>query len=545
MKARAPYRRFAIGGAAAMLALAALSIHVVAESRGRARALAEVLFHEDARTALWQMETRVTALLGAITYEERDSVLGSFEAVDPGVMMCSIDPQTFEVEPVAAPTNEVAMAACGAADDAFQTAAPLVAAGLAETQTLQPAWTDDIKDRGAPRTNVAYQQRIDSIYSNSLGNRMQQVGPSSHPVTVGPLGALWSGRGGDLALLLSRRIDRGDASEYESFVVDWGDLADVLLASIDGLLPGAEVVPILEGEPDPADGMRLAAVPVRLDAEAPHYAASLDRTFLVPLLGAWFGLVVALVASWTSVRASIAYGEKHRRFTQAVTHELRTPLTTFRMYSEMLRVGMVPEGARDEYLEALESESQRLVALVDNVLRYARLEEGSALPARRPVAVGEVVESVMRSVGAAAERAGARLDARMDGPVSERVVVTDPEAVEQILGNLVDNALKYGLPDAERGDAPRVELAVTEGPGGVVRFDVRDEGPGVPPEARSAVFDPFERAGRDSADPAPGVGLGLSLSRQLARQLDGRLELLDSVRGSCFRLTLGEGQPQA
>lgn len=538
MKDWSAYRRFAVGAVAAALALGALSAHVVAENTARTKALADALYHEDTRAALWQMEMRVAAMLGAITYEERTPI------TEPQILVCGLDPYSNRIDVREPGASVVPPAARDAADEAFKGATPLAAAEVDPAPQSLSSWTDTIAQRGAQRSQDDLIRRFGANAAN-LSQQVQTYGVMSTQVTVGPLTPFWSDLDGDLSLCLTRRVDRGEARTYETFVVDWPLLEDVLQEAMEGLLPRACLSPIRTAADDRGDAMRLASVPVRLDAEKPDYAASMTRAYLLPLGGAWLGLVVALLAAWTALRASIAQGERHRRFTQAVTHELRTPLTTFRMYSEMLRMGMVPEGARDEYLAALEGESQRLVGLVDNVLRYARLEEGRALPDRRAVQVAEICDAVVAASRGAVARAGARVEVALEGgtALGERVLVTDPDAVQQILGNLVDNALKYGAADE---DTPAsVTLAACEGAGGALRFEVRDEGPGIIGSQRASIFQPFDRAGRDSSDPAPGVGLGLALARRLAEQLGGRLELLDSGPGARFRLTLPGGAPVA
>jgi signal transduction histidine kinase len=108
----------------------------------------------------------------------------------------------------------------------------------------------------------------------------------------------------------------------------------------------------------------------------------------------------------------------------------------------------------------------------------------------------------------------------------------DPEAVGQILFNLVDNACKY----AASGRA--IDLRVTQG-NGQVRLAVCDRGPGIDPQQARAVFHAFDRGSRRTGDSTPGVGLGLALARGLARKLGGDLTLDGSYRdGACFRLTL-------
>ena len=148
--------------------------------------------------------------------------------------------------------------------------------------------------------------------------------------------------------------------------------------------------------------------------------------------------------------------------------------------------------------------------------------------------------------------AGLQLEVALDVVDGARVVA-DEEAVQRVLFNLVDNAAKY----AAGAEDPRVHLeAGVEGSGRErqLAVRVRDHGPGIAPEARRGVFAPFERAGRDTngaagspdshgAPGAPGIGLGLSLARGIARQLGGELVLEEQTDpgtgpGAAFRLTL-------
>ena len=227
------------------------------------------------------------------------------------------------------------------------------------------------------------------------------------------------------------------------------------------------------------------------------------------------------------------YGEKRSRFASTVTHELRTPLTTFRMYSEMLAHGMVPAADRAEYLETLQRESDRLAGLVENVLAYARLEDGRSPLKRRRVAVGELLERALPTLDRRVRESGVALRCEADGARAAEVE-TDPEAVQQILFNLVDNACKYG----RSSDGAPLQLSARER-ADRVELRVRDHGAGVPAAHARSIFHAFERGGRDPADPSPGVGLGLALSRGLARDLGGDLVLEPGgAEGACFVLTL-------
>ena len=132
-------------------------------------------------------------------------------------------------------------------------------------------------------------------------------------------------------------------------------------------------------------------------------------------------------------------------------------------------------------------------------------------------------------------------DGRLDIAVHNGVELeVDVDAITQILFNLIDNACKY----ASSAEDPGIEL-VADGSGSDVTITVRDHGPGIPAQFRTAIFRPFERAERGPAEnEAPGVGLGLALARALAEDLGGRLELVaESGPGATFKLTIPKLAP--
>jgi signal transduction histidine kinase len=205
---------------------------------------------------------------------------------------------------------------------------------------------------------------------------------------------------------------------------------------------------------------------------------------------------------------------------------LRTPLTTFRMYAEMLARGMVPDAQRrQEYLHTLERESERLTHLVENVLAYARLERG-----RRPhVADSVTPQALLDRIGPRlshrAEQGNMQCEIEIDEDAADVSFTTDPNVVEQILFNLVDNAAKYARAAADR----RIHVAAGR-VGRHIVFTVRDHGPGIQPRYQGRIR-PFGKSAEESAETAPGVGLGLALCRRLASQLGGRLEIATTKDG--------------
>jgi signal transduction histidine kinase len=209
------------------------------------------------------------------------------------------------------------------------------------------------------------------------------------------------------------------------------------------------------------------------------------------------------------------------------------------MYSEMLADGMVTDpDQRRGYLETLRSEAVRLGHLVENVLAYARLERGSARGRIEILTTRDLLQRTRERLETRAAAAGLELRIN-DNPSLDSQVRTDVAIVEQILFNLVDNACKYAAPASRE---PRIDLTVASVGRKHVGLRVRDHGPGIPPAEARRLFQPFSRSAQDAAGGVPGVGLGLALSRRLARNLGGDLRLLPSAEaGAAFELRLQAG----
>jgi signal transduction histidine kinase len=387
------------------------------------------------------------------------------------------------------------------------------------------------------RRKGTYQQTVEQAGKAPQRAPAAQA-PEGLAVIVGSLVPFWIGGGDDGKgrLVFTRQVRVGDDSYYQGFLCDWPKLREALLEQINDLFADARLVPVAGVPGDEEEsGTMLATIPVSLVVSAPvPAAAGILSPARLTLTLTWLAVLGALFAAAVTLRASVAFGEKRSRFASAVTHELRTPLTTFRMYSEMLAEGMVEDTERRQvYLETLRDESGRLSSLVENVLAYARLEEGRAPARPAPTTVGKVLEHVVGHLRQRAEAAGMSLSVENDARETTPLDV-DVEVVGQILGNLVDNACKYsaGAEDHTIHLVGRVEE-------GVLALCVRDHGPGVARQHAKAIFDPFERGASGQGDATPGVGLGLALARGLARDLGGDLVLeSSSPEGACFKLTL-------
>lgn len=212
-------------------------------------------------------------------------------------------------------------------------------------------------------------------------------------------------------------------------------------------------------------------------------------------------------------------------FVSAVSHELKTPLTSIRMYAELLQSGRVtrPEKRR-HYLDVMVSESQRLTRLINNVLDFSRLEQGRKRYHERGIDLKAFVNEFIREQQVRIEAAGVAIHARL--PDTACPATSDPDALSQVLLNLTDNVLKYAAAGGFIGfDLERK----TDG----YRLRVRDHGPGIPTENRTAVFEKFFRGDTSLTADQPGSGLGLAIARQLLRDLGGDLTLVPDRSGGC------------
>jgi len=214
-------------------------------------------------------------------------------------------------------------------------------------------------------------------------------------------------------------------------------------------------------------------------------------------------------------------------FVAAVSHELRTPLAVMLgAMGTMARLdGRIDEGKRRQLVDTAVDQGGRLQRLIDELLVVAAADHDTVAVNRRPVSVEQVLDQVLRDT---AVRTEGRASAAYVG-IGIDTVVTDPEKLQQILTNLVENAGKY----APTGP---IEVRVSRGDGEVL-FTVDDHGPGIPAEDRERVFRRFVQLDQSSTRRQGGTGLGLYLCRQLAGLLGGSL-VLDAAPGGGCRFTV-------
>jgi signal transduction histidine kinase len=209
----------------------------------------------------------------------------------------------------------------------------------------------------------------------------------------------------------------------------------------------------------------------------------------------------------SSSRRAQQLAELQFNFVAGVSHELRTPITVIRTAAYNLRGKLAAQPAQVErYGEIIQEESEKLSALVDQVLAFAAARSGRAIHAREPVAIDRLIEQVLTSSNAVRDSA-ITVEKRIDPGLP--LILADQVAIRNVLNNLLENALKYGL-----GESKWIGISASAA-GHEVVIRVMDRGPGIPSDEQSQIFEPFFRGRRAVADQLHGTGLGLSLVRSI------------------------------
>jgi PAS domain S-box-containing protein len=243
-----------------------------------------------------------------------------------------------------------------------------------------------------------------------------------------------------------------------------------------------------------------------------------------------------LIEETAAAQAARAAAEEANRakteFLAVMSHELRTPLNAIAGYAELLRMGLrgpvTPEQVED--LSRITRSERTLLAQINDILNFARLEAGHVSYTSETVAVQELVADLEAMISP--QLRAKKLHFEFGGCDSGLAVHADPDKLRQILLNLLSNAIKFTSP----GGAVEVTCEV-----GAERAEirVRDTGLGIPPEKLQAVFEPFVQLDRSLTSSQEGSGLGLAISRDLARGMGGELRAESTLGvGSTFVLTL-------
>ena len=241
----------------------------------------------------------------------------------------------------------------------------------------------------------------------------------------------------------------------------------------------------------------------------------LPRSQLPLLLGLVALTAGLLVGALHQLRRQQQLARLRTDFVSGVSHELRTPLTQIRLFAELLQTDDLRSDAeRRRAARVVDQEARRLTYLVENVLAFSRADRRVSHVTPEPIDLGAAVRDTLDVVAPIAAARGARVRTAVQDGI---VVLADPNALRQVLLNLVDNAVKYG----PMGQA--VTIGARAGGDHVLRLWVEDEGPGVPEEERERIFEPYHRLRRDAESAVGGSGIGLAVVHELVTLHGGRV----------------------
>jgi PAS domain S-box-containing protein len=227
------------------------------------------------------------------------------------------------------------------------------------------------------------------------------------------------------------------------------------------------------------------------------------------------------LTGYVSVQADISRLKEVDRlkskFIANVSHELRTPLTNIRMYVSLLERGKMARW--EHYLAVIQQETDRLTRLIQDLLDLSRLEARAPQPELGPIDVALLVEEVVHLFQARAERKRITMMRQIESDLPP--VLAEKSELQQVLNNLVANALAYTPPDG----TVKIEAKLDELNGDeVIRLRVSDNGPGIGEEEHSRLFERFYRGSAALRGKEPGTGLGLSICKEIIDNYGGTIE---------------------
>lgn len=223
-----------------------------------------------------------------------------------------------------------------------------------------------------------------------------------------------------------------------------------------------------------------------------------------------------------------------REFVANVSHELRTPLSMIKGYVETLLDGAKSDPEQlTRFLQIIDKHADRLTYLIEDLLTISKLESGQIVMNAQRVNLREQAQRVVEDLRARAAERHVTVENLL---ADELWAQADADRLQQVLFNLIENAIKYGRSEG------RVALGAKAIPGGMIRVWVQDDGPGIPLEARERVFERFFRVDKARSRETGGTGLGLSIVKHIVQAHGGKVWVESELgQGSTFNLTL----PQA
>jgi two-component system, OmpR family, phosphate regulon sensor histidine kinase PhoR len=388
--------------------------------------------------------------------------------------------------------------------------------------------------------------------ASRIAARLQRVMTFAHRIAQGDLGArLKHERGDELAAMeaaLNQTAERLGQSfaEIESSRHELATMLDsmqeaVVAVTAEGLVRWSNVVmkriagteirvgrPLVHSVRDPE---LLDCVKSAQESREVRYGRSSSlapgRTFEISAAPLPTGGVIAVLHDVTRIESA----ERSRRdFIANVSHELRTPLTSIQGYVETLVEDPHPNPATtNEFLQVILKNATRMNRLTEDLLALATIESPDYKLAMQPTRASEMVNDAIESLGGLVVDSGVELES---SGAPDASVMVDPDAMNQVFGNLIENAVKYGK-------AGRKIQVGARALGGEIEFYVRDFGPGIASEHLDRIFERFYRVDKARSREAGGTGLGLAIVKHIVHAHGGHIRAESELgSGTTFLFTL-------
>jgi signal transduction histidine kinase/AmiR/NasT family two-component response regulator len=276
---------------------------------------------------------------------------------------------------------------------------------------------------------------------------------------------------------------------------------------------------------------------------------SIGAISIVALAGWWVSrytawrvdeLIVSNIARQTAQRYAEAANRAKSEFLANMSHEVRTPLNGVLGFTELLIRGADGgnEQERQEFLRMIRDSGRQLLNLINDILDISKIESGQFRVEMAPHSPDYVLAEVIAAQRGAAVKKGLSLEYRWDSRIPE-TIQTDPHRLNQLLTNLVGNAIKF----TERGGVLVIARLEDDEGKSQLRLEIHDTGIGIPSEQLGEVFEPFVQSDSSVTRKYGGTGLGLAISRRIAESLGGDLTVRSVVgQGSVFTATVGVGE---
>jgi two-component system phosphate regulon sensor histidine kinase PhoR len=261
-----------------------------------------------------------------------------------------------------------------------------------------------------------------------------------------------------------------------------------------------------------------------------------DIIFGILILSLALTLIAGITATVVYVRRGTSLARLQAEFVQKVSHDLRTPLTSIKMFVETLQERRLTDPEKvDECLDVLSRETDRLTAMVERLLEWARMEAGKRAYSPERITVSRLVDSALEGLESQVKLSGLESITVLQKEIADELplIDVDPEAMSEALINVMSNALRY-----TPGDRKEIRVRAVRRDKEVV-LTISDNGPGIPHHEQSRIFEKFYRVVDPALPDVEGTGLGLAMVHHIVRAHRGRITVQSDIgKGAAFHIVL-------